>query len=824
MKGRERCSAHGRFAGLVSLMLLLPFATGAGAQGTNAFESEIQAFERIDLTTPPPESLVLFVGSSSIRVWPDLPGAFPEYPVMNRGFGGSQMSDLLYYFGRIVVVYDPALIVVYEGDNDLAAGKSVDQVYADYTTFLSRAKQDLPRADVAFIAVKPSPSRAQYMEAMRQLNSRLEALAAGDRHVWYIDVFTPMLNDAGQPRPELFQSDLLHMNATGYALWKTVVGSMLDRWAMPKVQSLLLDFGPADATTTKGPAPDDPANFWNNVTDTIGSSPTGELLALVNTENRATDIGLKIVEPFNGSGPNKNGTLESAVLPANATRDSLYGNTKTWNGFADVFPCFKLIGLDLERVYNFTFYASRLGVSDVRETGYTITGANSVFVTLDAANNVDKVVTVTGVIPDALGEITISLAPTERNNNSYQFTYLGAMRVDEIPEQQPIIFVEEPADRTVEEFRSATFSVTVESTPPYTVQWFQDSQPIPDANDFTYTIDSVTTDLDGAAFSAKVSNLIYSATSAKAILHVIADVNAPVPVSAGSTNGFVVDLVFDERVDPNTAAAIGNYLVNAGATEVTSAQLDADGRTALLTLATRLTDAFDVSISGVRDLAGNEIPAGTTITGELHPQVLLIDFGASATPTTSETDDPVNSWNNVTDSIGGSTGGLLRNLVTTENVATDIGLEIVSRFNGANTNGTLASKQFPASATRDSLFGNTETFSGLADVFPKFKLTDLDPLLTYDFTFYASRLGVSDFRETGYSVSGGNTGFAVLNASGNVDNVVTVSGIRPDASGAITISLTPTSRNNNANHFTYLGAMRVEPTGMVQSSAVHSGR
>jgi hypothetical protein len=150
-------------------------------------------------------------------------------------------------------------------------------------------------------------------------------------------------------------------------------------------------------------------------------------------------------------------------------------------------------------------------------------------------------------------------------------------------------------------------------------------------------------------------------------------------------------------------------------------------------------------------------------------------------------------------------------------------LVIVSRFNGANTNGTLASKQFPASATRDSLFGNTETFSGLADVFPEFKLTDLDPLLTYDFTFYASRLGVSDFRETGYSVSGGNTGFAALNASGNIDNVAVVSGIRPDASGAITISLAPTSRNNNANHFTYLGAMRVEPTGMVRSE-VHSGR
>ena len=106
---------------LLALCVLCFLSSVLKAQG---FESEIRAFEQADIVSPPPANPVLFVGSSSIRVWPDLPGDFPDYPVMNRGFGGSQMSDVLYYFDRIVAPYDPAIILVYEGDNDLAAGKS----------------------------------------------------------------------------------------------------------------------------------------------------------------------------------------------------------------------------------------------------------------------------------------------------------------------------------------------------------------------------------------------------------------------------------------------------------------------------------------------------------------------------------------------------------------------------------------------------------------------------------------------------------------------------------------------------------------------------
>jgi len=195
------------FVGFACMALAtLPLTAVRAQVDPTRFESDIVAFEQADLASPPPTDPVLFVGSSSVRMWSNLAAAFPDYPVINRGFGGSYMSDVLYYFDRVVAVYKPALVVVYEGDNDLAGGMSVDDVYADYMEFLALVAEKLPGAEVAFIATKPSPSRAAYLEVTRELNTRLQALADKAYHLWYIDVFTPMLGADGQPRPELFGS------------------------------------------------------------------------------------------------------------------------------------------------------------------------------------------------------------------------------------------------------------------------------------------------------------------------------------------------------------------------------------------------------------------------------------------------------------------------------------------------------------------------------------------------------------------------------------------------------------------------------------------
>lgn len=203
----------------------------AGAQGTNRFEGDIRAFEARDLREAPPERPVLFVGSSSFRMWRGLETAFPGFPVINRGFGGSQMSDVLHFFDRVVTRYRPALIFVYEGDNDLAAGKTVDAVFEGWRQFVERVEAAMPGTAIRFVAVKPSPSRIRWLEAQRVLNERIREDCAERPHLGYVDVFTPMLDDEGRPRGELFLDDDLHVNDAGYALWASLIGPELEAWA-----------------------------------------------------------------------------------------------------------------------------------------------------------------------------------------------------------------------------------------------------------------------------------------------------------------------------------------------------------------------------------------------------------------------------------------------------------------------------------------------------------------------------------------------------------------------------------------------------------------
>ncbi len=209
----------------IALVYLLgvAFAAASPASAQNQWEEAIRAFERMDETDPPPEGAVLFAGSSSIRMWSTLAEDFPDEPVINRGFGGSQTSDLIHFAGRIVTPYGPRLILVYEGDNDMAAGKTAEQVFTDYRRFVSLVRNQLPDTRIAFIAIKPSLARRSLMDEMRKANELVEAYAAARDHLDYIDVFTPMLGEDGEPSPHIFLEDGLHMNAAGYAIWTQAI-------------------------------------------------------------------------------------------------------------------------------------------------------------------------------------------------------------------------------------------------------------------------------------------------------------------------------------------------------------------------------------------------------------------------------------------------------------------------------------------------------------------------------------------------------------------------------------------------------------------------
>ena len=197
------------------------------AAPANKWEGAIRKFEEADRQNPPAKGGVLFIGSSSIQMWKNLAEDFPQTKVINRGFGGSEISDSTYYVDRIVVPYRPRLIVFYAGDNDLASGKSTQSVFEDYKEFVNQVKANLPRAHIAFISIKPSLARLALIQKMRAANELIRRYAANKKHLAYIDVFTPMLGQDGMPRSELFGPDGLHMNRQGYSLWREVIAPYL---------------------------------------------------------------------------------------------------------------------------------------------------------------------------------------------------------------------------------------------------------------------------------------------------------------------------------------------------------------------------------------------------------------------------------------------------------------------------------------------------------------------------------------------------------------------------------------------------------------------
>jgi len=187
------------------------------------FAADIAAFESADRRDPPAPGGVLFVGSSSIRLWPSLADDFPGVHIVQRGFGGSEISDVVHYAPRIVLPYRPRLIVFYAGDNDLNAGESPESVLRDYQSFVELVWRSLPDTRIAFVSIKPSGSRWALVDKMRRANELIRAYSARDPRLSYVDVFTPMLGADGKPREELFVADRLHLSEQGYSLWREVL-------------------------------------------------------------------------------------------------------------------------------------------------------------------------------------------------------------------------------------------------------------------------------------------------------------------------------------------------------------------------------------------------------------------------------------------------------------------------------------------------------------------------------------------------------------------------------------------------------------------------
>jgi len=206
---------------LIGLLLLttLPVARAQEkAKGFDRWEKDVAAYEAQDKASPPPKGQILFIGSSTIVRWKSLADDFPEHKTINRGFGGSQIADAAHFADRLVIPHAPRLVFLRAGGNDLWAGKSSEQVFADYIDFVAKVQGKLPDTTITFISLSPSIARWKQADKEKAVNDMVKQFIAGKPKLKYIETYDMVLGSDGQPRAELLVEDKLHFNGEGYKL------------------------------------------------------------------------------------------------------------------------------------------------------------------------------------------------------------------------------------------------------------------------------------------------------------------------------------------------------------------------------------------------------------------------------------------------------------------------------------------------------------------------------------------------------------------------------------------------------------------------------
>ena len=216
-----------------SILLLFALLTllGLKAQNKLPFESEIRAFERLDSLEKPEKGQILLFGSSSMRLWKTYKTDLAGYKVVNRGFGGSEISDAVYYFERVVLPLEPSWILLYSGDNDLwNSKKSPEKVFSDYQVFMELVKQKLPKTKVAIISLRPSLARETLMPQQRELNALFKKYSKKhSKRAYFIDMYARLLTPEGRPNGDYLVEDKLHLSAKGYEVWTQLIRNFLKK-------------------------------------------------------------------------------------------------------------------------------------------------------------------------------------------------------------------------------------------------------------------------------------------------------------------------------------------------------------------------------------------------------------------------------------------------------------------------------------------------------------------------------------------------------------------------------------------------------------------
>ncbi|MEM7200679.1 MAG: GDSL-type esterase/lipase family protein [Planctomycetota bacterium] len=437
----------------LALLAVLTCAPAAAAQGR--FAAEITAWVEQDQLHPPPDDAVLFAGSSSIRRWETLAAEFAHYDVIQRGFGGSQFEDLNGYVEQIVLPYEPAAIVVFEGTNDIAAGKTPATVFADYLTFVDLVRRGTPAGrppvPILYIGITPTPARWSMWSAAQQVNASIESHAAATAGLHYIDTPTAFLATGGPPSAALFVADGLHLSPPGYALWTSVIRPVVEavvpttKAYVPNPQhppvgsELLIDLGPSDTVNgNPTPSPSPGGDHWNNWHVAVGGAGVlaGQSLGnLVATDGRATGIDLVITGGFSSNGIRNGGLLAPSpqwlgpLAVPTATQDYFFGDG------LDLPGGFVLTGLDPGAAYDLRLFGSR-NTAETRISTYRgqggcppvtamlQTSGVGVGRTAGYQGNEDRVAELLAMPPDRFGQLFVDLSRAAGS-----FAYLNVLEV-----------------------------------------------------------------------------------------------------------------------------------------------------------------------------------------------------------------------------------------------------------------------------------------------------------------------------------------------------------------------------------------------------------
>ena len=217
---------NNRMKKLIFLFLAASTFHASVAQDANPpFYKDIQAFKKKDSVSAPPKNAILFIGSSSFTMWRSVQDSFPGYTIINRGFGGSTLLDQIRYVNDIVFPYEPKQIIIYCGENDLAANDSVTgkMVFERFKRLFIIIRSKLRKTEIVYVSMKPSPSRVLLLPKMREGNELIRKFLKQKSRTGYIDVYSAMIDGEGRPIPELFLADNLHMNSKGYEIWKRLI-------------------------------------------------------------------------------------------------------------------------------------------------------------------------------------------------------------------------------------------------------------------------------------------------------------------------------------------------------------------------------------------------------------------------------------------------------------------------------------------------------------------------------------------------------------------------------------------------------------------------